>query len=485
MTELERDILNIPGKFPVDDIRVGDYAVWPIIRNELALYLTATRYVLPEVVADAGPKPATVMKRIIRDSKLRKSLNHFLFNYHVSALRQTDILFISWPGEPYPDKKNERSYSRYIDPYYETAAAAKFKCSKINTIEERTSSETYFIPTDVLSLKYYRVAKKQSSREITGYNEFVKFANDPVSGIKGITDSIAFFSRVQGVILESIFLIEFYVRVLEKIRPKAVVFEEYYNKYNYALCCAAKKLGIPSIEIQHGTLFLFHQYWDNAGTAGENFFPDFVGVWSGRDKNFLETNRIRSCKPKVIGNLYIHQENAGNTSEEFHTLFPGATGKLKVLVSLQYNISRLPQIFYTLLRQSGQQDISWFFRFHPQTSEGLRNQLQSELDEFPHAEYKISTKTSLYSLLPAIDIHLTESSTVCMEALQFGKPTIFVSDDAFMYFKDLIDKGVFHFSKDANEILEMIKNGNSYHMNDTPDLSFADNKLFEAFLNEL
>ncbi|MCV6604160.1 MAG: hypothetical protein OIF34_02575, partial [Porticoccaceae bacterium] len=100
---------------------------------------------------------------------------------------------------------------------------------------------------------------------------------------------------------------DYYLQLLQQYRPKVVFFVGF--DYHYALVCAAKELGIETVDLQHGVQAGWspvYNHWQAVPQQGYSLLPDTFWVWGEYD-----AGKIRETfghMPKSAGN---HPESCG------------------------------------------------------------------------------------------------------------------------------------------------------------------------------
>jgi len=135
-------------------------------------------------------------------------------------------------------------------------------------------------------------------------------------------------------------------------------------------------------------------------------------------------------------------------------------GKYKKIIL--YTTQPIPEPFPDCLLEAIRMSTDswiWLIRLDP----SQRNQL-AKIDVFLQGkglhnyEMRIASETPLYSLLKKTDHHLTCWSTVCYESIYFGVPTTIVHPNGTILFEEYIEKLIFTYAADGQELLRAIEN---------------------------
>jgi ubiquinone/menaquinone biosynthesis C-methylase UbiE len=275
-------------------------------------------------------------------------------------------------------------------------------------------------------------------------------------------------------LIEEVNLLECYCRYFEEIfkaiRPKVIFFVCYYYVMAMAIIKACKKLGIVSVDIQHGKQGKYHgmySYWTRIPSQGYELLPDFFWCWGDESKINIEKSRRSTGSnhiPIVGGNRWLASWIDGkagifenNISKEFYTILNNK--KKKILISLQPFDEQIPLPEHVIeAMRNSPTDWLWLLRLHPsrRQDEGRINSLltQKGIQNF---EIHHSTVCPLYSLLKIADHHITYYSSVCYEALSFGVPTTIIDPSGLTLYEEYITKGIFNYADTIDTLVGAIE----------------------------
>lgn len=250
-----------------------------------------------------------------------------------------------------------------------------------------------------------------------------------------------------------------YQRWLRRTKCRGVMIDCWYNWQSMGLCLAAHRLGLPTIEFQHGLQGNTHPAYSNwhAGfTPGEGIVPSTFWTWGIVDANVLQSSNVLSPQTIVGGNLWLNSWREGDAfSGEIARageLIDGA--EKSILVTMQ------PVVGLNLIEQAIKLSPSgwkWLIRLHPRA--------KNQLDEFakrlgPYGktahDMKLATELPLYALLRSVDVHATGFSTCALESLALGTPTVVFDRNGKDAFGNLIDRGHMRYAPSAEQLVASI-----------------------------
>jgi hypothetical protein len=253
---------------------------------------------------------------------------------------------------------------------------------------------------------------------------------------------------VRGTIYIEVFA-DLYRRMLECLRPRVVYIVCYYGAERAAMLVAARQLGIPTVDIQHGysgDLHWAYSRWANIPAGGFELLPDYFWCWSEDEhrsmSSWADTSR-GAHRALVGGNLFADMWRESEPRTEAVRLHD------ELVVSLLRRHAGRPAVLYAAngleddaqLRALGKvigatrNELFWYCRPHPNRPadgprmerclrEGIALGNPSASRGALDVDVENATALPLYALLRHMSLHVTETSTTVIEASAFGVPTV-------------------------------------------------------------
>jgi hypothetical protein len=257
-----------------------------------------------------------------------------------------------------------------------------------------------------------------------------------------------------------------YEKWLRKSVPKLLISVCWYDPEVMAATIAARRLGITTVDLQHGLQDNGHfayAKWKKVPHKPYSVVPDFFWTWGAKNAVRLMAENpafYRQSKTVVGGNLWFNKwrfEEFVLPDEDTSKLLQRQAPKQKtVLVTLQDFGDYHDFIAETIHRSPV--DWRWLVRWHPATPETEREYIRTVMQETAHPglDIDVANNNSLFSLLKFSDVHVTGHSTSMVEALGFGVPTITVTKNGVNAFKEYMDQGVVLYAQEPGELLQKI-----------------------------
>jgi hypothetical protein len=422
-----------------------DIDFWPLIRTWLGMHLNATApfagWINPspsdprQALAIAASLPAVVSRYPTWLRELDRRRGSALLLSHANRRRTLD-------GAP---------FHRLATPLREQLRAHRLDL-EVWDFEPDPVRACDTFPAQVLLSLRWRFSPDRRSREEPP-DMFYRLAEwlggKPVSA----PPALAAWPFWQQQFSQLLFRSHHYERWLARLRPPLIFLDCWYAASVLPAILAARRLGIPTIDLQHGiqgaSHFAYAAWPDGVGLS---LFPDTFWVWGERDRAVIrgKDNALsRHSRCLVGGSLELNylRESRSDASR------PAATShNLTVLVTEQKGIDVGPMLAPIIARTAG--DIRWLIRPHPSEPEGLlRTALAADL---PAVEFISPGGEPVFDSLARADLHLTGFSSVAIEALAMHRPTLLVHPAGNEIYREFIDRGLMRFVAEVPALLEAL-----------------------------
>lgn len=231
-----------------------------------------------------------------------------------------------------------------------------------------------------------------------------------------------------------------FVSQLKHLSPKLVIVINWYGTTCMAMTSAAQGMGIPAADLQHGAQGpddSIYGPWVTPPTAS-TMMPRGWLNWTAHDKANLDTWLGPHQRSYVCG-IPWHQLDptllAGNA--DFQVLKKAAGDRPVVLVSLQPNSAPLLEHLEQVLAQPGADQFCWALRCHP----GSVNQVDQIAAHFSNDTNVLSVRAATFvplsMMLTISAAHVSEFSSVVLEAAAGNVPSVLTKDFGQVFFNHL------------------------------------------------
>ena len=464
------EILNlflfIEKKFDITRFTYKGINFWPLIRSNIGLdlYSNPTIYNLKRKKRSL----AEMIKLPYRNIKLKKAKANY-----IKTLKplQSDYIICTYPNSLFTDELSGKSYSRYIDPYFETISK-QYKLQRIGFTNINDSKINPLYPIDFFSTDNFLIYKnlnkfinKGSDIDMTEYNKMITTFEEINKIVLGEFKIKPFYSGLINQFEEVIAYTAYFDELFKISKVKWVFLECFYDIIKMAMIISGKKYGVKFIEIQHGgaedNVYLpYHKK-----TIDYQMLPDYFWCWSESDKDLIieHNGNFKFLIPFIGGSMWLKKfvsNEINPVTKEEEMFFVRIKEKYKkiILVCLQPVFLLDKVIKETILNETG--DFLFLVRFHPHITIKERNEIKNTLGGQTNIETEMASKINLFYLFKNCDVQLTHSSTTAMESLTFNLPTIVCSKYGYDFYKEQIKDGVILFSDNSEEIINIISREN-------------------------
>lgn len=273
-----------------------------------------------------------------------------------------------------------------------------------------------------------------------------------------------------NVIISRFVFYVFLFKVIFRIyKPKRIFITQYYSLFHQAAIYSFNKLGIDTIEFQHGVINDQHPAYNVFKKLDKLFFPKYVFVFGDLIKSFFSKNNYFIDYDHVIsvGNMYLDYINFDYVkSEETIELFNSYRKRYKkiVVVSTQLTIENK---LIKFLKKLASLDESILYMFVP------RDVNKNYVDNNFQSNIIIIKNLNVYQIIKESDFHATVFSTCALEAPALGVPNILINIDglAKKYYVDILtNSDITRFVDTEEDFLTTVLTWNTKNMREIMDM---------------
>ena len=241
-------------------------------------------------------------------------------------------------------------------------------------------------------------------------------------------------------------LLRRWARYLEPIfsGTRIAFFTEYYSSRAMASILACRAVGIPTVDVQHGVAGEFHfayGRWRCVPVGGYSLLPEWFWCWSDEDAAAIDDWAASSPHRTTVGGVPMLPRDwcrsRGLSDERSSSL--GVLRRIRVLYTL--NPDEAPGCSPALqLVSSSPREWTWILRCHPCSSNRAEWNRAARLLDRDGLSVSDTTEPVQFDLAE-VDVHVTQYSSVVLEATALGVPTIAVDPLASLLFSAQVQRG--------------------------------------------
>jgi len=454
------DLLNeIEAEHSVWAWQIDGVPVWPWLRPYLAQSLEHTRMHIRRV---SGLR-AFVQTQRRRARKLTAGLPAMLLDRAAAApVEPADVIFLtmSTARRFVVDGKRYDVFSDAIrDLAGDTAGLSPLVLE--------------FCPSAEYRLPRYRPSHFiQSALDRSDLRAKLAASRTPLEVPGGLADALDRIERASGLSVAVAYVEQrcrklaawsrYFEGVFRATAPKMVVGYGWWDDPVVAAALACSRLGIPTVDVQHGIQGAKHaaySRWPQLPESGVATVPNVFWVWGDDEKAAIEPWTAPASgrhRVAVAGNpsLTLFRDEGAALVRSFDRQLESARGSragVEVLVALA---GRVPEPLVVAMRESPS-DWYWWLRMHP-AAHDIRHEVEDVADAVGRSRVNVSEASELpvYSLIRRADVVVSERSSTLMEAIELGVGSVLIDETARSYYAPQIEAGWIREAYDPATIIE-------------------------------
>lgn len=434
-------------RFPVHSWVIGEMHVWPLLRVNIFFRL------LHAVTKDAQPAAAQRKGAFGRLSQVRSLISHSL-EYGAAAWRDrehnaspdaTDVVIL---GDNVSRVLiNGVWYDRLCEPLIEVLAAKGIHClhlepNPVYRIPRNNESRFIYPALELVRLKSRMTHCDALPEGLEGYGEFLGYVTSRCPDI-----TVPSPGDLVRLAQQTIFQADYYEAMLRRLGPSlAFVVEYYYGGMAFTLAC--NRLNIPVVEVPHGNHGVTHiaySRWKNIPGSGFNTHPAIFWCWTAQEADCIGAWARGGALPVPVigGNPWLERWLHGTDAlvsrydrrvAELKQRYPG---ERHILLTYEFDMESAARLIET-----APASWRWWVRLHPCKLDSLPEVAQLFAQRgIGNIEIEQATSLPLYALLRQMDGHVTECSSVVIEADRFGVPSVVTTELGAGLFREQVATG--------------------------------------------
>lgn len=433
LNQILKQVNEIENSVKHKDYNILGKNIWPLIRVSIIQKLYTINF---------GQKESFSFKSYFHH------VIDFLRFFDLWKLKSKNLFLLYGTDKSGKVEINSRLLDKHFSPFED-----KFGYSKVGFIEfgyidpSKSKSSAlnitlfYYLVKPILNI-YFKIRLRKKMYTISE----LLIRNDSVDIDSFNHSLIDFFSK----------LVFFRFMLKYILKPKNVFVKSFHNITAMSLVNAANELKINTIEYQHGQQgenSLTYSDWNNTPKSGFEMLPKYFWIWENRFRGKFDKWMLNQNFHKVLvgGNLWY--DYILKINDPLNINFNSK--KIHVLYCLQ--LTELNEIVIKAMKQSN--NILWHIRLHPREKHKKKEislMLLNEEIETNKFSLLEANDYTFEMLVPAIDVVVSEWSTVLYDAYCFQKKAITVSNYGKKAYKEFIKEGSIYYANSPENLLKII-----------------------------
>jgi len=422
-------IKEIETKYNVASINVKDIQVWPFLRSRYYNQYGAYLYNIKN-------RQLSIFQKISRSKNVFYGVKNLFKKY--------DYIIFS-----------DKAEKRVINNVYIDKIAG-------NLIKELGENNTLLIeePQNNIHINIKKICHKNIiSHDLIHFfgeqyyllNKKLLIYNENI--LKEINEKYKLNIDYKNEILRFLNYAKYYKIFFNVYKPRALFVSEYYSLPRQSAIFMANKMGISTIELQHGIINEKNFAYNIFCKLNADFFPNFLFTFGDYVKNYFNANEYFIKKENIfaIGNGYI---------EYINNIYEGNKNLINIIKKFKKTVAITSQKtiegkLIDFIRSIAIINSNILYIFIPRDF----NKDYSKLCFLKNVI--VFKELNFYQIVKYVDFHATVYSTCALEAPALGTPNILINIDnlAKSYYLNLLkNKNVTRFINNEKEFINLILN---------------------------
>jgi hypothetical protein len=448
-------------RFPVAEWRAGDIDLWPAYR--VRLYGNGLRAVLSNAASDGFVRRLLHLASRAGRALWRVPLAR-ISDRTANATARAGIRAVFLSDGVSFVRLGRTWFDRVVDPVIEALQARGLQSLKLTPLTEAhvpRHMPSLFVQPTIDRIKLTASLRRTRLRT-PEFDVFHAAARERFGDVVPSHDWL----RLQAMRLEG--LAAWFGRTLKSSGATHVFVNTYYSLEGLAFVQAARRLGLRSVDLQHGIQgpqHVAYARWATLPVRGYSTLPDEFWVWGQEELKAIDAWRSGRAMhlPVITGNFWLqHWRNdadpvVASYITQARSLRDPRPGVRQALVCLTWGV--VPEETDKLIEVAKLcgGSVAWWWRMHPvlasQSADFARRLERHGLDG---SHVRQITELPLYSILRVADLALAHSSTVVQEAAEFGVPSVVTSEYGADLLSGLVHRGSVLHATETRRIADLV-----------------------------
>ena len=431
--------LEIEKKYNLNQISVADVNYWNYVRFSIWNYMICAE--------SLGLKEAHKKKHYGLAGKISVigTLLKNSFSRNRIPTKDVDVLFLNHERRVKKGSFYECAYTERLTELFPNSVPIERPFEYRHFTPVKTKNLMYADRLVVTGNLYYQMHKKLKTATYRKlYEEVKEQLEQPLTEMEKVFSWKANRRKVYNLCMEKIMLHKSQYpkckKLLEKLNPKVIIEVVHYSQQKMLFNEIAKKMGIPTIELQHGTMYPEHAAYQYAKGVEVPQLPDYVFLFS----EFWKKQIHLSLEPDhlIVTGYPLFDEQCRKYQKE-------QKKQKRILFISQVTIGGY---LSELAVETAQlyPDYKVVYKLHPAEYSSWREtypELQQE-----NIQVIDSNEKGIYYYFSKCDIQVGVYSTAIFEGLGFGLETLIYRVGHYDVMEGLVEAGYAYFIDSAEEI---------------------------------
>lgn len=386
-----------------------------------------------------------------------KVILNLLMNYIISSIRvkRHDILVLSHPRRCFNGETYECIYTDDLigEKYDALFLEEPFQFEHLKPVKSKNIVyNDRIIINSAIHVKLFKIfRKKKYTLLVKQIKKEIEPAIDELKNLYNWSRSVDYVAKkAADICIRCAYEKRIYKKILSQVKPKVIVEVVHYGRKCMLFNEIAKEMHIPTIELQHGTMYREHIAYQYSKDENIKQLPDKLFLYSEfwkrnislplSDNDVLVTGSINYEKK-----LYQYKDSQrGDNRLTLLFISQGTIGK---------HLSNLAVEVNNLIDRD---KVRIIYKLHPSEYATWRTELSCLVDT--GIEVIDNGKVNLFEIFSWSDYQIGAYSTALFEGMGFGLETLIYNVGHYDIMLPLIESGYAHLVTSCDDVLNLICN---------------------------
>lgn len=265
----------------------------------------------------------------------------------------------------------------------------------------------------------------------------------------------------------------YYNKILDRINPKIIIELVSYSRNRFIVNELAKERGIPTIELQHGTMGKHHIAYNFSEKMDLDTFPDYIltfgQYWKDNTRLPIEDDKV-----KVVGWPYFEKKvSEYKQKNDFEN-----TSKKTILFISQGTIGKeLSQIAVDIFNVLDKNHYKVIYKLHPGEYDRWKYDypwlVGTNIEVIDH------NHKDMHFYFAKSDIQIGVYSTALFEGLGYDLQTIIIKLAGYELMEELFSKALAELAENEKDIIRILNNDSEEKIDFDTEYFWESNSLYK------
>lgn len=465
MTVTDR-VIQLETKYKLNSFEINGFHPWTYTRRNIMSVIFSQLYFnksQSDFFCPRSDQHISIWGKATEKAKFYLHSLRVLLGRKGHLRKNVDILFVASPRRQLVDGKYECIYTDDLAEFFSNSISLERKIEGMHHTPVRTKNLVYYDEVILFKRLVHKLTEKHlRKRKIKYsdvYNQILVRMEKPLKELfDGYDMDLSIESWVHEM-SDRYFRYRIYSKIYEsllrKVNPRLIIEVCHYDFHNMVLNEVAKKLGITTIELQHGVVYVEHFAYNYPPDIKIPQFPDYFFVFSDYWKELI---RCPIDKDKIISVGYpFYDRNV----RRYKRCISTGISEDKVIVFLSSPGYKLDKLIIDATNRLAESGWKIVFKLHPREYSDWKNIYPALAGS--DIEVIDTHERTLYEVFSVSSAVVGVFSTTIFEAIGFGLAALIFDISDYEHVDDLCDKGFAAKVYDSDSLCAALRNLDEEH----------------------